>query len=60
MCISQLNYFPLGEPLLSSASAKTFVSQIVVRDNIPIIVREWNKPAKEDEVSFVHDRSKED
>jgi hypothetical protein len=33
---------------------------IVVRDKIPITVREWNKPAKEDGVTFVHDRSKED
>jgi hypothetical protein len=45
-----------------TATTKAFVSQcgVVVRDKIPIIVREWNKPSKpEDGVSFVHDRSKE-
>jgi hypothetical protein len=47
--------------LLSTAIAKAFVSQcgVVVRDKIPITVREWNKPSKlEDGVSFAHDRSK--
>ena len=51
----------LGEPLLPSMNAKAFVSQcgVVVRDNIPITIREWNKPAKADGVSFVEDRSKD-
>jgi hypothetical protein len=51
----------LGKPLLPTATANVFVSQcgIVVRDKIPITVQEWNKPAKEDVVNFVHNRSKE-
>jgi hypothetical protein len=47
--------------LLSTAIAKAFVSQygVVVRDKIPIAVREWNEPSKlEDGVSIAHIRSK--
>jgi hypothetical protein len=48
---------PLGEPLLPIADAKTFVNQcgVVVRNTILITVREWNKPAKADGVSFAND-----
>ena len=50
-----------GEPLLPKANAATFVSQCgyIVRDNIPITIREWHKPAKGDGVSFVEDRFKD-
>jgi hypothetical protein len=50
-----------GEPIAAAKNAKLFVSQcgVIVRDNIPITVREWRKP-KVDGVSYVEDRSKED
>jgi hypothetical protein len=50
-----------GEPLLPRANAIAFVSQyrVLVRDNIPITIREWHKPAKAEGVSFVEDRSKD-
>ena len=50
-----------GEPLEPRKTATAFVSQcgVLVRDNIPITIREWNKPAKVDGVSFVDDRSKD-
>ena len=51
---------PDGKPLLPRANANTFVHQcgVIVKDNVPISVREWNKPAKVEGVSFVNDRCK--
>ena len=43
--------------------ATKFVNQcgVIVRDNIPITIQEWNKPKKSgDGVSYVDDRSKDD
>jgi len=43
--------------------ATKFVNQcgVIVRDNIPITIQEWNKPKKAgDGVSYVDDRSKDD
>ena len=50
-----------GEPMLPKGNAKTFVSQcgVIVRDNLPISIREWNEPKKQDGVSFVSDRAKD-
>jgi hypothetical protein len=50
-----------GEPLLPRENVKSFVSQcgFVVRDNVPITIRDWHKPAKEDGVSFLDDRVKD-
>ena len=50
-----------GKPLLPKANANTFVSQcrVIVRDNLPINIREWNKPAKVDGVSLLNDRCKD-
>src|SRR5664279_2347992 len=50
-----------GEPLEPRKTTTAFVCQcgVLVRDNIPITIREWNKPAKVDGVSFVDDRSKD-
>ena len=49
-----------GKPIGPAQNAKAFVSQcgVIVRDNIPITIREWNKP-KVDGVTYVDDRSKE-
>ena len=49
-----------GEPIAPAKNAKLFVSQcgVIVRDSIPITIREWNKP-KADGVSYVEERSKD-
>jgi hypothetical protein len=51
----------LGEPLLPIANAKAFINQcrVIVRENIPITIREWNKP-KADIVMFVSNSCKEE
>ena len=49
-----------GLPIAPEKTAKLFVSQcgVIVRDNIPITIRDWNKP-KADGVPYVDDRSKD-
>ena len=49
-----------GRPIAPVRHAAIFVSQcgVVVRDNIAIIIREWNKP-KAGGVTFVDDRAKD-
>jgi hypothetical protein len=48
-------------PLAPTENVNKFIRQcgVVVRDTIPITIREWNKP-KEEGVSFVNDRNKQD
>jgi hypothetical protein len=50
-----------AKPLLPKANTAEFVSQCgyIARDNIPITIQKWHKPAKGDEVSFVEDRIKD-
>ena len=50
----------MGEPLEPKKCANAFVKQcgVIVRDRIPITIREWHKP-KADGVSYVDDRAKE-
>ena len=50
-----------GEPLLPRANARSFVNQcgVIVRDNVPISIQEWNEPKKVDGVSYVSDRFKD-
>ena len=52
---------PEGEPTHPRKNASTFVSQcgVLVRDHIPISIREWNKTKNADGVSFVTDVDKE-
>ena len=53
---------PNGEPDEPKKNAKKFIRQcgVIVRDQIPISVQEWNKPAKGDDgVSFVSKRAKD-
>jgi hypothetical protein len=47
-----------GKPLAPIENVKKFTNQcgVIVRDTIPIIIQEWNKP-KEGGVSFVDDIS---
>jgi hypothetical protein len=51
----------LGKPLLPNINAKSFVSQcgFVVRDIIPMTVRDLNKATKGNGVSFIDDRCKD-
>jgi hypothetical protein len=50
-----------GTPLAPEENVKKFIRQcgVIVRDTIPITIREWNKP-KQEEVSFVSERDKND
>ena len=51
-----------GKSLAPKDNANLFVSQcgVIVRDNIPITTREWNKPKVDDgSVSYVDQRSKD-
>ena len=51
-----------GEPIAPKVNVHLFVNQcgVVVRNNIPITTREWNKPKKAvDGVSYVDQRSKD-
>ena len=51
-----------GEPIAPKVNVHLFVNQcgVVVRDNIPITTREWNKPKVDDgSVSYVDQRSKD-
>jgi hypothetical protein len=43
------------------ANARAFVAQcgIIVRDNVPISIQEWNKLKKDEGASFVSDRLKD-
>ena len=53
---------PNGEPLEPKKNADKFTRQcgVIARDQIPIFVQEWNKPAKGDEgASFVSERAKD-
>ena len=47
--------------MLPKGNATKCVHQcgVIVRDNVPISVREWNKPAKVEGVRYVDDRLKE-
>jgi hypothetical protein len=49
-----------GEPIAPAQNARKFISQhgVIVRDNIPITIQEWNKPKEDREVSYVDERSK--
>jgi len=51
----------LGEPLEPKKCANAFVKQcgVIVRDRIPITIREWHKPKNAFGVSFVDERYKE-
>jgi hypothetical protein len=44
-----------GEPIAPTQNARKFISQcrVIVRDNIPITIQEWNKPKEDREVSYV-------
>ena len=51
-----------GEPLAPKKNADKFTRQcrVIVRDQIPISVQEWNKPGKGDQgVTFVDERAKD-
>ena len=52
---------PTGKPYAPKRSRYTFINQcgVVVRDNVPINIQEWNKK-KDDAVSYVEDRSKDE
>jgi hypothetical protein len=52
---------PDGKPLLPKKNSVTFVHQcgVVVRDNVPISVEEWNRPAKAEGVSYLENRFKD-
>ena len=52
---------PNGEPLAPKKNADKFTRQcgVIVRDQIPISVQEWNKPKGDQEVSFVDERAKD-
>ena len=49
-----------GEPIAPKKNADKFIRQcrVIVRDQIPITVQEWNKPKKDQGVSFVDERAK--
>ena len=53
---------PVGKPVLPKKNATTFVHQcgVVVRNNVPICIQEWNQPKKEgmENVSYVNKRLK--
>ena len=48
-----------GEPIAPRENARLFVSQcgVIVRDNVPISIQEWNKPKVG--TSYVDSRSKD-
>ena len=50
-----------GQPMKPEANARAFVAQceIIVRDNVPISIQEWNKSKKDAGPSFVSDRLKD-
>ena len=50
-----------GEPMMPAANARAFVHQcgIIVRDNVPISIQEWNKLKKDEGASYVSDRLKD-
>ena len=50
-----------GQPIAPKRSRDTFIHQcgVIVRDNVPISIQEWNKK-KDPEVSYVQDRQKDD
>ena len=52
---------PNGEPCEPEKNARSFVAQcrVIVRDNVPINIQEWNKLKKDESASFVSDRLKE-
>jgi hypothetical protein len=49
-----------GEPIAPKKNADKFIRQcgVIVRDQIPITVQEWNKPKEDRGVSFVDERAK--
>ena len=49
-----------GEPIAPAQNARKFINQcgVIVRDNIPITIREWNKPKEDRGDSYVDERSK--
>ena len=52
---------PEGKPLEPKKNATSFIHRagVVVRDNVPISIQEWTKPAKDDGRSYVRDRLKD-
>ena len=52
----------MGEPLEPKKAAKIFVKQcgVMVRDRIPITVREWHKPKGAEASDYVAERYKDD
>jgi hypothetical protein len=52
---------PTGEPKLPKKAANTFKKQcgVLVRDHVPISVREWNKRRGADDSEYVAERYKE-
>ena len=53
-----------GRPILPVTHATIFISQcgVVVRDNIPITIQDWNKPkavGRRSSASFIDDRAKD-
>jgi hypothetical protein len=52
---------PTGEPKLPKKVANTFKKQcgVLVRDHVPISVREWNKHKRADDSEYIAERYKE-
>jgi hypothetical protein len=52
---------PTGEPKLPKKAANTFKKQcgVLVRDHVPISIREWNKRKGADDTEYVAKRYKE-
>ena len=50
-----------GEPIAPLKNVKKFINQcgVLVRDNVPITIRDWNKPKVEEGASYVDQRLKE-
>ena len=50
-----------GKPTAPKQTHDKFINQcgVIVRDNVPISIQEWNKK-KDDGVSYVDDRSKDE
>ena len=53
--------FPNGAPCEPKNNARSFVNQcgVIVRENIPINIQEWNKLKKDESASFVSNRLKD-
>ena len=53
--------FPNGEPCEPEKNARSFVNQcgVIVRENVPINIQEWNQLKKDKSASFVSNRLKD-